>query len=104
MGREFGPAARRRTGDYYERPEQARAPRPSREVPAELEAELLDGSAAFAELWAAHEVSPEPSMRKALHHPLVGPITLTCNVLDISDRDQQVVIIRLSPALRMRRL
>ncbi|GAB2938623.1 hypothetical protein ACFMQL_16190 [Nonomuraea fastidiosa] len=63
----------------------------------ELVAELLEGSAEFAELWASHDVSPEPSMGKTLRHPLVGPVTLHCNVLDISDRDQQVVIYTAEP-------
>jgi transcriptional regulator with XRE-family HTH domain len=68
----------------------------AREV-EELVSELLDGSAEFARLWASHDVSPGPSLRKTLHHPLVGPITLNCHVLDISDRDQQVVIYTADP-------
>ncbi|TDD23247.1 helix-turn-helix transcriptional regulator [Nonomuraea diastatica] len=63
----------------------------------ELVAELLAGSAEFALVWASHDVSPEPSLRKTLHHRLVGPITLNCNVLDISDRDQHVVIYTADP-------
>ncbi|GAA5040322.1 transcriptional regulator with XRE-family HTH domain [Thermocatellispora tengchongensis] len=64
---------------------------------AELVAELLDGSAEFARLWASHDVSPEPSLRKTLHHRMVGPITLNCHVLDISDRDQHLVIYTADP-------
>ncbi|GAA3684573.1 helix-turn-helix transcriptional regulator [Nonomuraea antimicrobica] len=63
----------------------------------ELVSELLAGSAEFARLWASHDVSPGPSLRKSLHHPLVGPITLNCHMLDISDRDQQVVIYTADP-------
>ncbi|WP_188196058.1 helix-turn-helix transcriptional regulator [Nonomuraea sp. SYSU D8015] len=63
----------------------------------ELVAELLAGSAEFGRLWASHDVSPGPSLRKTLHHRLVGPITLNCNVLDISDRDQHVVIYTADP-------
>ncbi|WP_043633203.1 helix-turn-helix transcriptional regulator [Nonomuraea candida] len=68
----------------------------AREV-TELVAELLAGSAEFARLWSSHDVSPGPSLRKTLHHPLVGPITLNCHVLDIADRDQQMVIYTADP-------
>jgi transcriptional regulator with XRE-family HTH domain len=54
--------------------------------------DLHDGSAAFRELWASHDVSDEPTMTKTFQHPLVGPITVNCDVLDIADRDQRVVI------------
>ncbi|MEV4177448.1 transcriptional regulator, partial [Nonomuraea sp. NPDC049709] len=64
---------------------------------AGLVAELRAGSAEFARLWASHDVSPAPSLRKTLHHPLVGPITLNCNGLDVSDRDQHVVIYTADP-------
>ncbi|MGW3347068.1 helix-turn-helix transcriptional regulator [Nonomuraea rubra] len=64
---------------------------------AELVSELQEGSAEFARLWASHDVSSGPSLRKTLHHRLVGPITLNCTVLDISDRDQQVVIYTADP-------
>ncbi|MFD0313122.1 helix-turn-helix transcriptional regulator [Streptomyces flavalbus] len=58
----------------------------------ELVAELLAGSAEFAELWAAHDVVATSTLRKTFHHPLVGPVTVNCDVLDIADRDQRVVI------------
>ncbi|MEV5826974.1 helix-turn-helix transcriptional regulator [Spirillospora sp. NPDC052242] len=63
----------------------------------DLVAELVTGSTEFARLWASHDVTPGTSMRKTLHHRLVGPITLNCNVLDVSDRDQQVVIYTADP-------
>ncbi|GAB2802562.1 helix-turn-helix transcriptional regulator [Streptomyces daliensis] len=59
---------------------------------AALVAELLAGSEEFAELWASHDVSDEPRLCKTLHHPLVGPVTVDCDVLDVADRDQRVVI------------
>ncbi|MBE1532116.1 MmyB family transcriptional regulator [Actinomadura algeriensis] len=67
-----------------------------REV-AGLVDELVSGSARFARLWVDHEVSAEPSLRKTLAHPLVGPLTLDCDVLDIADRDQRVVIYSAEP-------
>ncbi|MFI2609930.1 helix-turn-helix transcriptional regulator [Kitasatospora sp. NPDC018619] len=59
--------------------------------------DLLAGSAEFARLWAAHDVRAEPTLRKTVHHPLIGPITVNCDVLDITDRDQQVVIYTAEP-------
>ncbi|MFF7974256.1 helix-turn-helix domain-containing protein [Streptomyces sp. NPDC007905] len=64
---------------------------------AGLVEELLDGSEEFARLWAAHDVSPEPTLRKTFAHPLVGPVTVNCDVLDITDRDQQVVLYTAAP-------
>ncbi|WP_459247483.1 helix-turn-helix transcriptional regulator [Streptomyces youssoufiensis] len=64
---------------------------------ATLVADLLAGSAEFARLWAAHDVRVEPTLRKTIHHPLLGPITVNCDVLDITDRDQQVVVYTAEP-------
>ncbi|GAA1687095.1 helix-turn-helix transcriptional regulator [Nonomuraea maheshkhaliensis] len=64
---------------------------------AELVAELLAGSEEFARLWASHDVDDEPSLCKTFQHPLVGPITLNCDVLEISGRDQRVVIYTADP-------
>ncbi|WP_093173649.1 helix-turn-helix transcriptional regulator [Sinosporangium album] len=62
-----------------------------------LVAELLSGSEEFAQLWASHDVHTEPTLRKTINHPLVGPITVNCDVLDITDRDQRVVIYTADP-------
>ncbi|MFD7661955.1 helix-turn-helix transcriptional regulator [Streptomyces sp. NPDC059788] len=59
--------------------------------------DLLSGSAEFARLWAAHEVRAEPTLRKTVNHPLIGPITVNCDLLDITDRDQQVVVYTVEP-------
>ncbi|MFG1869611.1 helix-turn-helix transcriptional regulator [Micromonospora arborensis] len=59
--------------------------------------ELLAGSEDFARLWASHDVGAEPTLRKTFQHPLVGPVTVNCDVLDITDRDQQVVIYTAAP-------
>ena len=64
---------------------------------AALVRELLDGSAAFRELWESHDVSDQPTMVKTFRHPLVGPITVNCDVLDIADRDQRLVIYTAAP-------
>ncbi|MFF7365030.1 helix-turn-helix domain-containing protein [Streptomyces sp. NPDC008125] len=62
-----------------------------------LVADLLAGSPEFARLWAAHDVHAEPALRKTVHHPLVGPIALACDVLDLADRDQHVVLYTAEP-------
>ncbi|MCK7625192.1 helix-turn-helix transcriptional regulator [Streptomyces sp. RS10V-4] len=64
---------------------------------AQLVGALLSGSAEFARLWAAHDVHPEPTLRKTVNHPLIGPIALTCDLLDITDQDQQLVLYTVEP-------
>ncbi|MBL7258201.1 helix-turn-helix transcriptional regulator [Paractinoplanes lichenicola] len=59
--------------------------------------DLLAGSPRFRELWESHDVTDEPTLRKTFRHPVVGPITLNCDVLDIADRDQRVVIYTAEP-------
>jgi len=75
---------------------------------AELIRDLRDGSAQFRDLWASHDVESEPTLRKTFDHPVVGPITVNCDVLDISDRDQRLVIYTAAPgseeALRLLRV
>ncbi|MFJ4201272.1 helix-turn-helix transcriptional regulator [Streptomyces sviceus] len=62
-----------------------------------LVAELLDGSEEFAQLWAAHDVTASPTLCKTFDHPVVGLIVVDCDVLDIADRDQRVVIYTAAP-------
>ncbi|GEB50099.1 helix-turn-helix transcriptional regulator [Streptomyces cacaoi] len=64
---------------------------------ARLVGELLSGSAEFSRLWDAHDVRPESSLRKTVNHPLIGPIALNCDLLDISDQDQQLVLYTVEP-------
>ncbi|MGW2707053.1 helix-turn-helix transcriptional regulator [Streptomyces sp. NPDC001340] len=59
--------------------------------------ELLACSEEFARLWASHDVSAEPTLCKTFQHPVVGPVTVNCDVLHITDRDQQVVIYTAAP-------
>jgi hypothetical protein len=42
-------------------------------------------------------VSAERTLCKTFQHPLVGPVTVNCDVLDITDRDQRVVIYTATP-------
>lgn len=59
--------------------------------------ELCSGSAEFAALWAAHDVCARPTLCKTFTHPAVGPITVSCDSLDIADRDQRLVIYTAEP-------
>ncbi|WP_310713486.1 helix-turn-helix transcriptional regulator [Streptomyces lydicus] len=64
---------------------------------AALVDELVVGSAEFARLWAGHDVTAAPALCKTFHHPLVGPIAVNCDVLDVADRDQRVVLYTATP-------
>lgn len=67
---------------------------------AELVADLLAGSPEFARLWASHDVAAAPTLTKTFAHPVVGPVTVNCDVLDITDREQRVVIYTAAPGSR----
>jgi transcriptional regulator with XRE-family HTH domain len=62
--------------------------------------ELLDGSPEFARLWARHDVQPAPMLTKTFRHPVVGEITVDCDSLTLTDRDQHVVIYSAPPGSR----
>ena len=59
--------------------------------------ELLAGSDEFAALWESGEVDAPTILRKIFQHPVVGAVTLNCDVLDVPDRDQHVVIYTADP-------
>jgi transcriptional regulator with XRE-family HTH domain len=59
---------------------------------ADLVRDLLAGSDRFRELWESHDVSDASTLCKTFQHPLVGPITVNCDVLDIADRDQRLIV------------
>jgi transcriptional regulator with XRE-family HTH domain len=54
--------------------------------------ELLRDSPEFAALWPSPEVSDQRHLVKTVDHPQVGPITLTCDILVVPERDQHVVL------------
>lgn len=64
---------------------------------AQLIAELRSGSEHFTRLWDANEVRVEVQLCKTFEHPLVGPVAVNCDVLDIADLDQRVVIYTAQP-------
>lgn len=62
-----------------------------------LIAELLAGSADFAELWDSQELLIDHHARQVFRHPQVGPIELDFDILTVPDRDQQVVLFTAEP-------
>ena len=65
---------------------------PSDPVVTGLVEELREGSAEFARLWERHDVQAAPMLRKTFRHPAVGEITVDCDALTLTDRDQHVVL------------
>ncbi|MFJ7767536.1 helix-turn-helix domain-containing protein [Streptomyces sp. NPDC097107] len=54
--------------------------------------ELHDSSAHFARLWGRHDVQAAPMLTKTLRHPAVGEITVDCDSLALTERDQHLVL------------
>jgi transcriptional regulator with XRE-family HTH domain len=70
---------------------------PSDPVVAKLVDELRDGSPEFARLWERHDVQARPTLTKTFRHPVVGEITVECDSLTLTDRDQQLVLYSAPP-------
>ncbi|MFI6426205.1 helix-turn-helix transcriptional regulator [Promicromonospora sp. NPDC050880] len=89
-------------GDEFARSAAARLRRTAARYPddpevAELVDDLLTGSPEFAALWAAGDVDTAPMLRKTFQHPVVGPVTVNCDALDLTDQDQHVVVYTADP-------
>jgi transcriptional regulator with XRE-family HTH domain len=54
--------------------------------------ELRDGSLEFARLWERHDVQGAPMLTKTFQHPAIGQITVDCDSLTLTDRDQHLVL------------
>jgi transcriptional regulator with XRE-family HTH domain len=54
--------------------------------------ELRDGSPDFARLWERHDVQAAPMLTKTFRHRAVGEITVDCDSLTLTDRDQHLVL------------
>ncbi|MEU8223622.1 helix-turn-helix transcriptional regulator [Kribbella sp. NPDC048915] len=54
--------------------------------------ELYDVSTEFARLWDRHDVQGAPMLRKTFRHPAVGEVTVDCDSLTLTDRDQHLVL------------
>jgi transcriptional regulator with XRE-family HTH domain len=59
--------------------------------------ELRDGSPKFARLWERHDVQGAPMLTKTFRHPVVGEITVDCDSLTLTDRDQHLVLYTAPP-------
>jgi hypothetical protein len=62
--------------------------------------ELRDGSPDFARLWERHDVQAAPVLTKTFRHPVVGEVTVDCDGLTLTDRDQRLVLYSAPPGSR----
>ncbi|WP_067969246.1 helix-turn-helix transcriptional regulator [Nocardiopsis trehalosi] len=58
----------------------------------ELLGMLRDGSRWFADLWERNDVAAPRPARKRFQHPLVGALVLDCEILELPERGQRVVL------------
>ncbi|MFI9723913.1 helix-turn-helix domain-containing protein [Streptomyces sp. NPDC052396] len=64
---------------------------------AALAAELSQASSEFAALWRRHEVWVKRGGETAFHHPVVGPLTLSIEVLGTTDDGQRLLVYQAMP-------
>jgi transcriptional regulator with XRE-family HTH domain len=67
---------------------------------SELVDELRAGSPDFARLWERHDVQAAVVLTKTFRHPTVGEITVDCDSLALTDRDQNLVLYSAPPGSR----
>jgi transcriptional regulator with XRE-family HTH domain len=60
---------------------------------ATLISDLDRGSRRFAELWSAGAVGSHREDQKIIHHPVVGPVAVDCDVLTDGDAELKLVIL-----------
>ena len=58
---------------------------------AELIRRTMDGNANFAQLWRDGAVGEHAEDRKTIEHPIVGDVTVDCDVLTAGDTDLKIV-------------
>jgi hypothetical protein len=59
--------------------------------------ELTTGNERFAELWAAGAVGAHREDHKIVEHPVVGPVTVDCDVMTEGDADRKIVVLTAAP-------
>ncbi|WP_067834163.1 helix-turn-helix transcriptional regulator [Nocardia lijiangensis] len=64
---------------------------------AHLIAELRSGSARFDDLWRAGYSSTVSATTLTIEHPVFGSLTLDCDILQVPDADQTVVVYSAAP-------
>jgi hypothetical protein len=62
--------------------------------------DLSDGSPEFSRLLQRHDVQAAVTLSKTFRHPAVGEITLDCDSLALTDRDQHLVLYTVPPGSR----
>jgi transcriptional regulator with XRE-family HTH domain len=65
---------------------------PSDPAVTDLVEELRRGSPDFARLWERHDVQAASMLTKTFRHPVVGEVTVDCDSLALTDRDQHLVL------------
>ena len=65
---------------------------PSDPVVTGLIEELRGGSPEFSRPWERHDVQAAVTLSKTFRHPAVGEITVDCDSLALTDRDQHLVL------------
>ncbi|WP_435109117.1 helix-turn-helix transcriptional regulator, partial [Nocardiopsis synnemataformans] len=59
--------------------------------------ELRDASPDFVRLWDRHDVQAALTLTKTFRHPVVGEVTVDCDALALTDRDQHLVLYSAPP-------
>jgi transcriptional regulator with XRE-family HTH domain len=65
---------------------------PSDPAVLSLISDLRDGSAEFARMWEKHDVQAPTTLTKTFQHAAVGKITVDCDAMTLTDRDQHLVL------------
>lgn len=73
---------------------------PADPVVRRLVDDLRRGSDDFARLWARRDVRPPEMLTKTFRHPVVGEVTVDCDTMALSDRDQYLVLYTARPGSR----
>lgn len=57
----------------------------------------LSANTRFAELWATGDIAAHRENQKTIDHPVVGPVTVDCDILTDGDFDLKIVIMTAAP-------
>jgi hypothetical protein len=70
---------------------------PSDQGMRDLVTELLALSPQFAEMWAQHDVASRRPLVKRFHHPQAGPLEFECQVLQVGETGQRLIVYCAAP-------
>ncbi|MFE6449141.1 helix-turn-helix transcriptional regulator [Nocardiopsis dassonvillei] len=59
--------------------------------------ELREASPDFVRLWERHDVQAARTLTKTFRHPALGEVTVDCDALTLTDRDQHLVLYSAPP-------